>query len=159
MIVYSADPREGYVTKPAIETMRSSLAREIFQQDLLQIYSEQTVLRDSLTAESRDTLQELLERMRTGTCANPVIEDLMSRLAERLKYTAGKKQYGYMRRVFAYLIKQRFIDREVLSRFAHAVKIGGIHSKQHMNAEILPRLVIPLQVGCGFRNGDAVLIV
>jgi hypothetical protein len=78
MIVYSADPREGYVTKPAIEKMQSDLARDIFQQDLLQVYSEQTARRDSLTAESRDTLRELLEQMRTGTCASPIIEDLMS---------------------------------------------------------------------------------
>lgn len=106
MIVYSADPREGYVTKPAIEAMRSSLAREIFQQDLLQIYSEQTERRDSLTAESRDALRALLEQMRTGTCANPVIEDLMSRLAERLKHTTGKKQYGYLKAPLKELVNQ-----------------------------------------------------
>ena len=106
MIVYSADPREGYVTKPAIEAMRSSLAREIFQQDLLQIYSEQTAQRDSLTAESRDTLRELLEQMRTGICASPAIEGLMSRLAERLKYTTEKKQYGYLKAPLKELVNQ-----------------------------------------------------
>ena len=106
MIIYSANPREGYVTKPAIETMRSSLAREIFQQDLLQICSEQTARRDSLTAESRDTLRALLEQMRTGTCTNPVIEDLMSRLAERLKHTTGKKQYGYLKAPLKELVNQ-----------------------------------------------------
>ncbi|MET0016633.1 DUF3991 domain-containing protein [Oscillibacter sp.] len=37
-----------------------------------------------------------------------------------------------MRRVFAYLIKQRFIDREVLSRFAHAKLI--YEDKQYHNA-------------------------
>ena len=37
-----------------------------------------------------------------------------------------------MRRVFAYLIKQRFIDREVLSRFAHEKLI--YEDKQYHNA-------------------------
>ena len=96
MIIYSTDPRKGYVTKPAIENMRSSLAREIFRQDLLQIYSEQTIQRNTLTEQSRNTLREHLEQMRTGTYQNPVIEDLMSRLAEKLKHTTGKKQYGYL---------------------------------------------------------------
>jgi hypothetical protein len=97
MVVYSVNPREGYVTRQAIEKMRSSLAREIFQQDLLQIYSEQTVRRDTLTEQSRNTLRELLEQMQTGTCENPIIGDLMCRLAEKLKHTTGKKQYGYLK--------------------------------------------------------------
>lgn len=106
MIIYSVDPRKGYVTKPAIENMRSSLAREIFQQDLLQIYSEQTIQRNTLTEQSRNTLRELLELMRTGTCENPVIEELMSRLAEKLKHTTGKKQYGYLQVPLKELVNQ-----------------------------------------------------
>ena len=132
MIVYSVDPSEGYVTKPAIEKMRSSLAREIFQQDLLQIYSEQTERRDSLTAESRDTLRELLEQMRTGTCANPVIEDLMSRLAERLKYTTGKKQYGYLKAPLKELVNQ------IVDELAKDERVAAAYAKwQELRNEVL----------------------
>ena len=97
MIVYSVDPREGFVTKPGIEAMRSSLAREIFQQDLLQIYAEQTERRNTLTTQSQDALQVLLVQMRDGACDNPVLEELLSQLAERLRHTTGKKQYGYLK--------------------------------------------------------------
>ncbi|BAL01442.1 hypothetical protein OBV_42430 [Oscillibacter valericigenes Sjm18-20] len=132
MIVYSANPREGYVTKPAIEKMRSSLAREIFQQDLLQIYSEQTSLRDSLTAESRDTLRELLEQMRTGTCENPVIEDMMSRLAERLQYTTGKKQYGYLKAPLKELVNQ------IVDELAKDERVAEAYAKwQELRNEVL----------------------
>ena len=96
MIIYSVNSREGYVTKQAIEKMRSGLAREIFQQDLLQIYSEQTIRRNALTEESRNILRELLNRMQTGTCDNPVIGEHMSELAERLKQTTKRKKYGYL---------------------------------------------------------------
>lgn len=106
MIIYSVNPREGFVTKPAIEKMRSSLATEIFQQDLLQIYSGQTTQRNTLTGQSRDVLREILEQMRSGTCYNPVIEDLLSRLAERLKHTSGKKQYGYLKAPLKELVNQ-----------------------------------------------------
>lgn len=132
MIVYSADPREGYVTKPAIETMRSSLAREIFQQDLLQIYSEQTAQRDSLTAKSRDTLRELLEQMRTGICASPAIEGLMSRLAERLKYTTGKKQYGYLKAPLKELVNQ------IVDELAKDERVAAAYAKwQELRNEVL----------------------
>jgi hypothetical protein len=106
MIVYSVNPREGYVTKPAIEKMRSSLAREIFHQDLLQIYSEQTTQRNALTEQSRNSLRELLEQMQTGSYDNPVIADMMSKLAERLKHATGKKQYGYLQVPLKELVNQ-----------------------------------------------------
>lgn len=106
MIVYSVDPREGFVTKPAIEAMRSSLAREIFQQDLLQIYTEQTERRKTLTAQSRDTLQDLLRQMQAGNCDNPVLENMLTQLAERLRRTTGKKQYGYLKAPVKKLVNQ-----------------------------------------------------
>lgn len=97
MIVYSSNPREGYVTKSGIEKMRSSLAREIFQQDLMQIYTEQTTHRNSLIEQSHDALRDILMHMQSGVCENPVIEGLLSQLSERLKHTTGKKQYGYLK--------------------------------------------------------------
>jgi len=106
MLVYSANSREGYVTKPAIEKMRSSLAREIFEQDLIQIYSEQNVRRNTLIRQSRDALQDILALMQSGACENPFIEDLLSRLAERLKYTTGKKQYGYLKAPLKSIVDQ-----------------------------------------------------
>ena len=106
MMVYSVNPREGYVTKPAIENMRSSLAREIFQQDLIQIYSDQTVQRNRLTNQSRDALQDILVQMQSGACENTVIEDLLFQLAERLKHTTGKKQYGYLKAPLKELVNQ-----------------------------------------------------
>ncbi|WP_367567670.1 MobP3 family relaxase [Lacrimispora sp.] len=132
MIIYSVNPREGYITKPAIEKMRSSLAREIFKQDLIQIYSEQTILRDSLTGESRDALRELLEQMWAGTCESPVIEDLMSRLSERLQYTTGKKQYGYLKAPLKELVNQ------IVDELAKDKRVAVAYAKwQELRNEVL----------------------
>ena len=46
MMAYSIDPKEAYLTKKGIETIKSNLAKEIFRQDLLQIYQQQADLRD-----------------------------------------------------------------------------------------------------------------
>lgn len=97
LIAYSADPREAYVTKKAIENMRGGLAREIFKQDLLQIYSEQTLRRDALAQQSREALREIIGSMSGGVCENKTIEDLLVYLAERLRHTSGRKQYGYLK--------------------------------------------------------------
>lgn len=97
MIVYSVDPREGYVTKPAIDKMRSAIAREIFKQDLMQIYPEQTVMRQKTAEQSRAVLDELIANMESGTCESNAIENLLVQLSERLRHTSGKKQYGYLK--------------------------------------------------------------
>lgn len=106
MIVYSSNPREGYVTKPAIEKMRSGLAREIFQQDLIQLYSEQTVRRNELAGKSREALKEIIGRMSNGTCESENIEVLLTHLTERLKHTSGKKQYGYLKAPLKTIVDQ-----------------------------------------------------
>lgn len=106
MIVYSSNPREGYVTKPAIEKMRSSLAREIFRQDLIQLYSEQTVRRNELAGKSREALKEIIGGMSDGTCESETIEALLTHLAERLKHISGKKQYGYLKAPLKAIVDQ-----------------------------------------------------
>lgn len=97
MIVYSVDSHEGYVTKPAIDMMRSTMAHEIFHQDLMQIYPEQTARREETADQSRAVFSEYIAKMESGICENEIIEDLLSQLSERLKHTAGKKQYGYLK--------------------------------------------------------------
>lgn len=106
MVVYSIDPREGYVTKPAIDKMRGALAHEIFRQDLMQIYPEQIARRNELNEQSRATLTDCIARMTSGVCENKTIEDLLSRLTGRLAHTSGKKQYGYLKADVKELIDQ-----------------------------------------------------
>lgn len=97
MICYSVNPQEGYLTKPGIRKMKSALATEIFRQELIPLYGEKTQRRDDLAHQSRMALRELLVQMQTGTLQNEKIEQLISHLAEKLKHTTGRKQYGYLK--------------------------------------------------------------
>jgi hypothetical protein len=97
MICYSTDPKEAYLSKQGIDGIRSCLAREIFKQDLQQIYSEQTARRDTLNRGSLSVMREMCDAMRHGDCDNPEIESLLLTLADRLSKTGGKKVYGYLK--------------------------------------------------------------
>lgn len=97
MVCYSADGKSGFLSKEGIAQIKSGLAKEIFRQDLTEIYQRQTKWRDALTQESQDVLRQLIQQMRDGTLESPKIERLMLDLAERLKNTSGKKQYGYLK--------------------------------------------------------------
>ena len=132
MLVYSVNPREGYVTKPAIEKMRSSLAREIFQQDLLQIYSGQTEQRNTLAEQSREALKEIIGRMNGGMCGSEAIESLLSHLAERLKHTSGKKQYGYLKAPLKAVVDQ------IVDELAKDTRVVEAYAKwQELRNEVL----------------------
>lgn len=132
MLVYSMNPREGYVTKPAIEVMRSSLAREIFQQDLIQIYAEQTAQRNTLAEQSRETLRNMLEQMQSEVCENTVIENLLLQLSERLKHTSGKKQYGYLKAPVKALVNQ------IVDELAKDTRVAEAYVKwQELRNEVL----------------------
>ena len=91
MIVYSAG-EQGYLTRKGLDGMRSALARDIFKQDLMQIYEQQTHHRDELRQEAK----EIVQQIRGGSNSNPVAEDLLLRLAEKLAAHKGKKVYGYL---------------------------------------------------------------
>ena len=97
MVCCSADGRSGYLDKKGIAKIKSGLAREIFRQELTEIYQKQTQCRDELVRKSGQLLRELIRQMRSGSLENPRIKLLMEELAKRLRNTSGKKQYGYLK--------------------------------------------------------------
>jgi hypothetical protein len=96
MVVFSANPREGYLTRQGIRDVKSALATHIFEQDLLQVYERKTEYRNELQRSAQDSMAELIFQMETGTVRDLRLRQLTAELAERLKHTKGKKVYGYL---------------------------------------------------------------
>lgn len=97
MVCYSTEPKEGFLTKTGIAEIKSNLVKQIFRQELTELYSQQTQHRDELIQEAGETMARLIQQMQSGTLENTQIEQLMGYLSERLKYLSGKKQYGYLK--------------------------------------------------------------
>ena len=96
LVIFSTDPNEGYLTKPAILELRSALTRQIFKDDLKNIYVQQTAYRDQLQENALEVMESLIQKMQDGELANPKLELLITELAERLRNYSGKKVYGYL---------------------------------------------------------------
>lgn len=96
MICYSVNPADGYLTKKGIEKIKSGLVKNIFKNEMQIMYEEQSQRRDQLKAESRETMLKLISEMKSGVIQNPKIEELFLNLSERLKFTSGKRVYGYL---------------------------------------------------------------
>ena len=96
MVCYSADGKSGFLSKQGIAEIKSMLAKEIFQQDLIAVYQRQTQRRDELTEDAGEVMRQMVSEMQSGTLDSQRIGQLMAELAQRLHGRSGKKQYGYL---------------------------------------------------------------
>lgn len=97
LIAYSTVENEGYLTQKGVENLRSSFAKDIFQQDLLCIYERQIEHRDKLRAEARDIVDDLVSKINSEIYIRASIQHNLLELADRLSKTKGKKVYGYLK--------------------------------------------------------------
>lgn len=121
MICYSTNPYEGFLTVQGIEAMKSGLAKQIFRQDLLEIYAEQTERRDTLTQGSEKIMRELCTQVASGNTANEHTAGLILQLKKRLDNTGGKKVYGYLKPDV-----KRLVD-EIVDELARDERIGKMY--------------------------------
>ena len=120
MVCYSADGKSGFLTKQGIAEIKSMLAKEIFQQDLIAIYQRQTQRRDELTEDAGEVMHRLVLEMRGGTLDSQRIGQLMAELAQRLHGRSGKKQYGYLPPALKSLVDEIVAELEKDPRIAAA---------------------------------------
>jgi len=96
MILYSTDPKEGFLTKQGITQVKSALARSIFPEQLQELYAADTRHRDALKENARRLYQQLIDQMANGVLKNDRIEKLTEQLVDKLAAHKGKMQYGYL---------------------------------------------------------------
>ncbi len=95
LVSYSTG-KEPYLTEPRLHQWKSALAREIFKQDLVQIYTEQTKHRDELRELAAKRLQEIVSQIGEGAYENETVEMMLLRLTDELQDYKGRMQYGYL---------------------------------------------------------------
>lgn len=83
--------------KIPMQNLRSSFAKDIFQQDLLCIYERQSEHRDKLRAEARDIVEDLVSKINSEIYISASIQHKLLELVDRLSKTKGKKVYGYLK--------------------------------------------------------------
>lgn len=98
MMVWSRDPKQGYLTGKGIEKMRSQLSGAIFQDELLSLYREKDLSYQQVQDTAMEAMSRLIGEMKTGFCDSPVIAEQMDRLAQMLGDAKGRKVYGYLKK-------------------------------------------------------------
>lgn len=98
MMIWSAAPRQGYLTEKGIEQMRSQLSNDIFRDELLSLYQEKDQSYQQVRDAAMDAMGRLIREMKSGLCDSPVIAGQMETLAGMLSEVKGKKVYGYLKK-------------------------------------------------------------
>ena len=98
IIVYSTDPKEGFLTKQGIEKIRSGFANDIYHDELYHLYGQQTDVRNQLKNLTADKMRKLSEQISKNQNPDAELLQLVKLLSEQLKTAKGKKLYGYLKK-------------------------------------------------------------
>ena len=97
IIVYSQNEREGFLTNHGIEKIRSGFANDIYSDELLHLYAQQTDLRNLLKKESEQLMKQLAKSISENINFDTELIDLVAKLHDQLSESKGKKVYGYLK--------------------------------------------------------------
>lgn len=97
IIIYSTNEREGFLINHGIEKIRSGFANDIYADELHNLYSQQTDLRNLLKKEAETLMQSLAEELTYTNCGDEELCGLIFKLQSQLKNSKGKKVYGYLK--------------------------------------------------------------
>ena len=122
MVVFSSNPKEGYLTKQGIRDIKSAFATHIFEQDLVQVYERKTEYRGELQRSAEERMRELLSQMAHSSVHSERLEQLTEELAARLRNTKGRKVYGYLppqtKRIVDAIVDELARDERVASAYS-----------------------------------------
>ena len=97
MLVWSSNPQEPYLSTVGIENIKKAIAKDVFRQDNMAIYKEQTDVRDSLKSEFRTRIIALTNDIHQSPVdISPELMQRFQTLSDALIKHKGKKVYGYL---------------------------------------------------------------
>ena len=99
MMAWSTVPGEAYLTREGIRNIKSTLANQIFKQEMLHTYEQKSHSRDELVREARRAIRRLTQEMARSICTEPAIEQKIELLAGQLETVKGKKSYSYLPKI------------------------------------------------------------
>lgn len=98
IMIYSKDPKEGYLTKNGIEKIRSAFANDIYSEELSMLNEHQTELRNELRSSAAMAFDKIASQLRAGTLqGQQKLYDNIMKLKNILDSTKGKKVYKFLK--------------------------------------------------------------
>ncbi len=153
LLVYSDDPKQGYLSNHGIEQMRSAFANDIFRNEQYKLYRLQSELRQKLKNETRELLDDSLTKARELRMPPDALVQRFALLMQKLGQQNGKKTYGYLPRSL-----KKLVD-EIAHDLAADTRIVALYDEwcdlEDMKSQVYtdkPKERIPLEQNPVFRS-------
>mgnify|MGYP004704725177 CR=1 FL=1 len=98
MMLWSGDPKYGFLRKDRLLHMQSVLTNTIYADELKEIYIQKDVAYKEVTEAARAVMRELVDRMESVSEPPASIQQKLLELAMELRTVSGKKQYAYLKK-------------------------------------------------------------
>ena len=96
MMVWSTEPKKGYLTREGIAAMRSRMTNAIFREEMRELYIKKDAAYKESIQTAKESLLLYIRMLENSESADPVIEQKLRYLSQTLEQVDGKHVYGYL---------------------------------------------------------------
>ena len=98
MMLWSDDPKYGFLRKDKLLHLQSILTNMIYADELKAVYVQKDIAYKDVTGAARETMRRIVDRLEAGENPPEAIQQKLLELALEMRTVTGKKQYGYLRK-------------------------------------------------------------
>lgn len=96
MMVWSAEPKKGYLTREGITAMRSRMTNAIFHEEMKELYIKKDAAYKESIQTAKESLLLCIRVLESHDSTDPVIEQKLRELSCTLAQVDGRHVYGYL---------------------------------------------------------------
>ena len=98
MMLWSDDPKYGFLRKDKLLHLQSILTNMIYADELKEVYIKKDIAYKDVTEAARETMRKNVDRLESVENPPESIRQKLMELALELHTVNGKKQYGYLKK-------------------------------------------------------------
>ena len=98
MMLWSDDPKYGFLRKDKLLHLQSILTNMIYADELKAVYVQKDIAYKDVTGAARETMRRIVDQLETVENPSELIQEKLLELALELHTVNGKKQYGYFKK-------------------------------------------------------------
>lgn len=123
MMVWSAEPKKGYLTREGIAAMRSKMTNAIFREEMRELYIKKDAAYKESIQTAKESLLLCIRVLESHESTDPVIEQKLRELSCTLAQVDGRHVYGYLPKE----VKAR-VD-EIVERLAQLPEVAACYEQ------------------------------
>ena len=98
MMLWSDDPKYGFLRKDKLLHLQSILTNMIYADELKAAYVQKDIAYKDVTGAARETMRRIVDRLESVENPPEAIQQKLLELALEMRTVTGKKQYGYLKK-------------------------------------------------------------